>query len=318
MFDELSEQASQAMEIAKSFGAYNIRFRAESSYVVNYYSDEPLNFYEVAMRLMGDHPDPQVLDSELHLLLSDSGIRVDARRRRVKVGERPVHLKYGEEGLDLIEDDSVVYVVVQSEHEANLQGLLEAHPEWAGRVQVAVLTLTGERYWDDYYYKASFKVQGAEAPKEGTFLDEERTYDEFKGKDFYILNHKVVWKGQVTDRDVAADINSLLAGNDLVVLTEQVPEVKLPLYEDVHTKLLQVRSLFDALSRNEDGSVRIRPSLTLSGYKIFSETSPTVEKFKCELSGAPDHEVTEEVEEYFGLLEAVREIFPYVQSKAYN
>jgi hypothetical protein len=66
----------------------------------------------------------------------------------VKIGERPVHLKYGE-GLDLIEDDSVVYVV-QSKHEANLSSLLEAHPEWAGRVQVVVLTLTETYYWDKY------------------------------------------------------------------------------------------------------------------------------------------------------------------------
>jgi hypothetical protein len=314
MFDGLSEQASQTMEIAKSFGAYNIRFRADSSYVVDYYSEEPLSFSEIAMRLIGDHADRQVLDSELFELLSESDIRVGAKTGRVKFGERPVHLKYEE--LDLIENDSVVYVVVQSEHEANLSSLLEAHPEWAGRVQVVVLTLAESRFYDDYIYTSTFKVHGAGAPKEGTFPDEERTYYEFVGKDFYILNHKVVWKGQVTDRDVAADIHSLLAGNDLVVLTEQVPEVKLPLLEDAKSKLMQVKSLFDALSRTENGDVRIRPFLIVSGYKIFSEASPPVEKFKCELSGSPDHEVIEEVEEYFTLLEAVKEIFPYVQSKA--
>jgi hypothetical protein len=54
----------------------------------------------------------------------------------------------------------------------------------------------------------------------------------------------------------------------------------------------------------------------MKGYKIFSEASPPVEKFKCELRGSPSNGVAEEVEEYFTLLAAVREIFPYVQSKA--
>jgi hypothetical protein len=313
MFDGLSEQASQTMEIAKSFGVYNIRFRADFSNVVYHYNEEPPSFREIAINLIGDHADRQVLDSELRSLLSQSGIGVEARKSRVKFGERPVHLKYEE--LDLIENDSVVYVVVQSEHEANLSSLLEAHPELTGRVQGVVLRLLKEASGREDWYIATFKVHGAGAPKEGTFPDEERTYYEFVGKDFYILNHKVVWKGQVTDRDVAADIHSLLAGNDLVVLTERVPEVKLPRCEDVHSKLLQVRSLFDALSREESGVVRIRPYLIVSGYKIFSEASPPVEKFKCELRGSPYRDVIEEVEEYFTLLEAVKEIFPYVQSK---
>jgi hypothetical protein len=314
MFDGLSEQASQTMEIAKSFGAYNIRFRAYHSHGVGYDSDERWGLGRTTMTLIADHADRQVLDSELQSILSESGIEAHARTCRVKVGERPAWLKYGE-GLDLIEDDSVVYVVVQSEHEANLSCILEAHPEWTGRVQVVVLTLTESRYYDDYKQCATFKVHGAGAPKEGTFPNEERTYYEFIMRDFYILNHKVVWKGQVTNRDVAADINSLLAGNDLVVLTEQVPEVKLPLYEDVKSKLLQVQSLFDALSRNEYGRSRLEPWFLMSGYKQFSETSPPVEKFKCELKANPNQEVIEEVEEFFTLIEAVREIFPYVQPK---
>jgi hypothetical protein len=327
MFDGLNESANLAIEMAKSFGAYNIRFKAESSFLIDNWVSEPLDSSQVGLSLIGDHADRRVFN-ELHTLIATSGIRADslgvvrvdsiradARTTRVKIGERPFFLKYGE-GLDLIEDNSVVYVVVQSGHEANLSSLLEAHPEWAGRVQVVVLTLTETYYWDKYYYNATFKVHGAGAPKEGTFPDEERTYFEFVGKDFYILNHKVVWKGQVTDRDVAADINSLLAGNTLVVLTEQVPEVKLPLYEDAKSRLKQVWTLFDALSRGENGFTRIKPKLLMSGYKLFSEASPPVEKFKCELSGSPNHEVTEEIEEYFTLLEAVREIFPYVQSKA--
>jgi hypothetical protein len=266
-----------------------------------------------------DHDDPSSnWSSELGSLLSDSYIEVFVKRRAVKVGERPAHLKYGEERLDLIEDDSVVYLVVQSEHEGNLPSLLEEHPEWAGRVQVVVITLGNAKSWDEWFETAVFKVHGAGAPKEGTFSNESLTYDEFKKKDFYILNHKVVWKGQVTDRDVAADINSLLAGNQLVVLTERVPEVKLPKYEEVKSKLLQVRGLYESLSKDESGAIQIRPSLLFYGSKFFSEASPPIEKFTLELSGAPDTEVVEQVEEYFGLLEAVKELFPYVQFKVGN
>jgi hypothetical protein len=315
MFDGLSEVASQTMELAKSFGAYNIRFKAHYTHQVEPYRSDPLSFRGISMTLIVDHADPLVfLDTELQSLLTESGIIGAKKRGRVKFGERPHYLTY--QGLDLIEDDSVVYVVVQSEHEANLTSLLEAHPEWAGRVQVVVLTLTKTQFYDDFFCGSTFRVHGAGAPKDGTFTDQENIYFEFVGKDFYILNHKVVWRGQVTDRDVTADINSLLAGNDLVVLTEQVPEVKLPLYEDFKSKLLQVRTLFDALNRDRFDVVKIEPALSLIGYKLFSEASPPVEKFKCELKGSPNQEVIEEVEEYFTLLEAVKEIFPYVQSKA--
>jgi hypothetical protein len=40
------------------------------------------------------------------------------------------------------------------------------------------------------------------------------------------------------------------------VLTER--KVRFPLFEDVRSKLLQVRSWFEALSRNEDGVIGVK------------------------------------------------------------
>jgi hypothetical protein len=307
MFDELNEQASQAIEYMQSFGAYNIRFKAYIRFVIDVIRNTADD--RVLLSLIADHPNDRVFDD---VPMVHSGVRAEVKKTRVKVGERPVHLKYGE-GLDLIEDDSVVYVVVQTEHEANLSSILVAHPEWAGRVQVVVLTLTKTIYWDEVGYTATFKVHGAGAPKEGTFSNEERAYFEFVGRSFYIHNHKVVWKGKIADRDVATDINSLLAGSNLVVRTESVPP---PLHEDVlRSQLMQVSRLIDGLTKGKDRFKGIRPALEWIGCKIYSQTSPPVAKFKCKLYGSPNQEVAEEVEVYFTLLEAVREIFPYVQTE---
>jgi hypothetical protein len=116
-------------------------------------------------------------------LISNPEIQVNRRFARVKIGQRPANLKYGAQRLEVIEDDSVVYVVVQSEHQVNLLSLLEEHPEWAGRVQVVVLTFDGEEYQGEWFRTATFKVHGADAPKEGSFSDVARTYQEFKEKE---------------------------------------------------------------------------------------------------------------------------------------
>jgi hypothetical protein len=319
MFDGLEAQASEVMELVRSYGAYNIRFSKTTSYEVLFCDEGYLTGTKTRTTVWADHDDTSSdWLSELQSLLSTLNIELFRKYRVLKVGERPAFLEYGEQRLDLIEDDSVVYLVVQSDHEGSLSNLLEEHTEWTGRVQVVVITLGSEKVWDDWYETAVFKVHGAGARKEGTFSNQWTTSYELKGKDFYILNHKVVWKGQVTDRDVAADINSLLAGNQLVVLTERVPEVKLPKYEEVESKLHQVRGLYESFCMDESGVIRFRPSLKFSGSKFFSEVSLPIEKFSCELSGSPDTDFVEQVKKYFGLLEAIKELFPYVQSKADN
>jgi hypothetical protein len=318
MFDGLEVEANEIIEFAKSFGWYNIRFESRQEYSVRY-NAQPSFLMAWAPAFKGksffaDH------DTENISALYDLGLfkwsdtSYDARQKisRVKIGQRPSHLRYGSERLDLIEDDSVVYVVVPSEHEGNLPSLLEEHPEWTGRVQVIVITFSSEQCgyeWDEH---ATFRVHGAGAPKEGTFSGEEAATFELKGKDFYIFNRKVAWKGQVTDRDVVADINSLLAGNQLVVKTERVPEVKLPKYEDVERQLIQVRDLFESISKVH-GFIPSGPELKFHGSKVFSDCSPPVEKFSCTFNGHHYAETIEQVEEYTRLVEMVTQLFPYVQ-----
>jgi hypothetical protein len=312
MLDGLIEQASQAMDIAESHGAYNIRFTAscrwsvEFDYRIEWLVDDVFSYLSCVNQ-------PEALCSELRLRLPSTNMCM--RQYRAKVGEQPVWLKYGEDKLDLLEDDSVVYVVVQSEHEANLSRLLEEHPEWTGRVQVIVLKFSQSKIYDDWVYTASFEVHGVGAPKQGETIDGDQTWHELHERDFYILNHKVVWKGKVPDRDVAADINSLLAGNQLVVPTELATEVKLPAKEDVRNKLLQVQSLFEALSRTEEGRPRIKPKLSFQGIKTLSKTFPTVEKFRYEIFLTSRQGGPGEIDEYFALIEAVKEIIPCVKSR---
>jgi hypothetical protein len=305
MFVGREAQARELIQIAKSCGAFNIRVIASANYDISFGNPDSDN-YDVLMSIIADHTNPSVVVGQMALALGDSGIDVKTRLQAVKVGERPVHLTHG--ALDLIADDSVVYVVVQSEHQGDLPSLLEEHPEWAGRVQIIVLQLFYEREWDDRFPNALFTVHGAGALREGRLNAEHEGLYEFTKKDFYILNHKVVWRGQVPNRDVVSDVNALLAGNDLVVLSERVPVMKLPLFEDVADQRQQVRTLFEELKY-------IRPDLKLNGSKTWYEDAPAVEKCKCCLTARFDMKVTAEAKEYFKLLADVTEIFPFLQSE---
>jgi hypothetical protein len=320
MFDGLEVEANEIMGFAKAFGCYNIRFKAYAEHSVEYAGITPdFACCHSARKLFTADHDTEGCQENYGLgnfSLSDTSISVYRKTSRVQIGQRPYHLRYGSEQLDLIEDDSVVYVVVPSEHEGNLPSLLEEHPEWTGRVQVIVITFESVQYGQDWWDSANYILHGAGAPKEGTFSSEEMATREFKGKDFYIFNHKVAWKGQVADRDVVADINNLLAGNQLVVKTERVPEVKLPKYEDVERQLIQVRELFRSLSK-VDGMFQSCPKLEFIGTKVFSDCSPPAERFTCRFScffnGSPYAETIEKFEEYTRLLEVVTQLFPYVQ-----
>jgi hypothetical protein len=318
MFDGLEVQASEVFQKAKAFGCYNMRFNVFKRYDVGSgiegYISQPGSFRNFTADL--DSPNrflPHQWEWELASLFADPTIMINRKRLVLDIGERPCYLKYGSENVDLIEDDSVVYVVLQSKNEGNLPSLLEEHPEWAGRVQVIVVTVTTEWIQDERFDFVHFKVHGAGAPKEGKFSEDSMTSGELGTQDFYIFNRKAAWRGQVTDRDVAADINSLLAGNQLVVLTERVPEVKLPKYEEVESKLLQVRDFLFTLSKEEWGSIRITPSLEFKGRKTFSEASPPIEEFTCKLLTKSCSDVNEEHEEYLRLVELVTQLFPYAE-----
>jgi hypothetical protein len=314
MFDGLEAEASQVIEAAKAFGCYNIRFEVTALYRVLHNATPHFCGLWTQRTLSADHDTVTFYPyCQFDELTFSPEVQLGWRGYTAKVGERPFNLKSGGERRDLIEDDSVVYVVVPSERAANILSLLQEHPEWAGRVQVIAITFSRERYQDEWCDEATFKVHGAGAPKEGTFSNQERATWEFEGKDFYILNHKVAWRGQVTDRDVAADINSLLAGNQLVVKTERVPEMKLPKYdEELESKLRQIGDLFEPLPRVE-GFIRSNPSLEFKGSKVFSDVSPPVEKCSITFAGRSEAETVEALEEYNRLVEFVTQLFPYVQ-----